>query len=330
MIFNRDAAVKYGLEEAIFIKHFQFWIEKNIANKKHCYDERYWTYNSYKAFTKMFPFWTEKQIRRILTSLIEQGVLVKTDQYNNKNYDKTSWYAFKDQSEFIEIGEEKPTTRTGKGVNTDCPNGQRVDCPNGQTPLPIWANASAQMGKPIPDSVTYSDTGGSSSSDYTDQGETSKNQNNYYHNSENKKEKKTPDFTIPEDIAQKIRKLYLHFANRIEVHWTEVDAVRKLILTDIELPPQRVWENAIIPAFADWNSWDRKKQNTKYLTGAIKGKREEYRKKWKKDLEDEKKRQEQLEVEKDKEKHKDFSLIKMVEEEANKQGNNCLKMNRSP
>ena len=75
--FNTRYAAKYGIEEAIMIEHLLFWIEKNAANGKHFHDGRYWTYNSAGAFTKLFPFWSTSQIKRILTSLERQGVILK-------------------------------------------------------------------------------------------------------------------------------------------------------------------------------------------------------------------------------------------------------------
>ena len=36
--FNVDIAKKYGIEEAIFINHFAFWIKHNTTNKKNLFD----------------------------------------------------------------------------------------------------------------------------------------------------------------------------------------------------------------------------------------------------------------------------------------------------
>ena len=74
--FDTDIAALYGVDESIMIANLQFWIRKNEANGKHFHDGRFWTYNSIDAFTKLFPFWTARQIRRILKSLEEKGVIV--------------------------------------------------------------------------------------------------------------------------------------------------------------------------------------------------------------------------------------------------------------
>ena len=93
--FDTDIAALYGVDESIMIYNLSFWIRKNEANGKHFHDGRFWTYNSIEAFTKLFPFWTARQIRRILKSLEEKGVIV-TGNFNTSAYDRTTWYAFGD------------------------------------------------------------------------------------------------------------------------------------------------------------------------------------------------------------------------------------------
>lgn len=109
--FDTDVAAMYGVDEAIMIANLQFWIRKNEANGKHYHDGRFWTYNSIEAFTKLFPFWTARQIRRILKSLEDKGVIV-TGNFNTSAYDRTTWYAFGDS--FLHKG-QKHLTETSNG-----------------------------------------------------------------------------------------------------------------------------------------------------------------------------------------------------------------------
>jgi hypothetical protein len=118
MQFDPDVARDVGVEEAIMYSNLQFWCVHNKANGRHHYDDRYWTYNTYSAFVELFPFWTEKQIRRILKNL-EGNNYIKVGNYNRKKYDKTKWYS--------------------------------TDCPIGQMDAPEQADGSDQTGKPIPD-----------------------------------------------------------------------------------------------------------------------------------------------------------------------------------
>lgn len=93
--FQAEIASKYGIDEAILIENLAFWIKKNIANKKYFFEGRYWTYNSRKAFAELFPFWTERQIRRILKSLETKGAIY-TGNFNKLNFDRTTWYVLDD------------------------------------------------------------------------------------------------------------------------------------------------------------------------------------------------------------------------------------------
>lgn len=114
--FDVDLACKYGMLEAVLLYYFDFWIEKNKANEKHYQDGYYWTYNSNKAFTELFPYASQKRIRTALSHLIEEG-LIATGNYNEKAFDHTTWYRF-----------------TEKGI----------------TELPCRANRFAPEGRPIP------------------------------------------------------------------------------------------------------------------------------------------------------------------------------------
>ena len=93
--FDANIAALYGVDEAIMIQNLVYWIRKNEANGKHFYEGRFWTYNSTDAFKKLFPFWTARQVGRILQSLEAKGVIV-TGNFNDNLYNRTKWYAFGD------------------------------------------------------------------------------------------------------------------------------------------------------------------------------------------------------------------------------------------
>ena len=129
--FDVDVAQEYGVNGAVMIKNFQFWIMKHRAEEKNFFDGRYWTYNSVRGWSELFCFWTPKQIRTILDNLVERGVL-KKGNYNQTPYDRTSWYAFVDEEKWI---------------------GSK-----GQIDLPKRSNEIVQMGQPIPDNNTDNNT----------------------------------------------------------------------------------------------------------------------------------------------------------------------------
>lgn len=95
--FDTQIAEKYGVEKAVLIHNFVYWIEKNKANKKHFIEGKYWTYNSAKAFCELFPYMgSERKIARLLSELVEAGVL-ETANHNNDKRNQTKWYALSDE-----------------------------------------------------------------------------------------------------------------------------------------------------------------------------------------------------------------------------------------
>ena len=90
--FNVEIAKKYGILEAVLLNHLWFWIKKNKANNTNYFDGNYWTYNSKKAFSELFPYASERQIDYALKKLIDCGLVI-TGNYNKSSYDRTLWYA---------------------------------------------------------------------------------------------------------------------------------------------------------------------------------------------------------------------------------------------
>ena len=121
--FDSEVAKVVGVDGAIMLNNMYYWIAKNRANDKHYYENTYWTYNTINALTELFPFWSKKQISRILNKLIEDGYL-STGNFNKVSYDRTKWY-----------------TLTEKGYSI---------FPNGEIELPKKENRIDQKGNTIP------------------------------------------------------------------------------------------------------------------------------------------------------------------------------------
>ena len=90
--FNSEIAVKFGINVAIFLDQMAFWITKNRANNKHFYDGAFWTRNTAEAYTLIFPYWSSKQIRKIIADCEAFG-LINIGNYNKVKYDRTQWYS---------------------------------------------------------------------------------------------------------------------------------------------------------------------------------------------------------------------------------------------
>jgi hypothetical protein len=134
--FDIEIAQKFGVNVAIFLNNMAFWIKKNIANRKNFNDDRYWTYNSIEAYAELFPYWTAKQMRTVISNCISLGLVIKGN-YNNVQYDRTSWYAL--------------TNESHKLLNIPI-------LPNGQMEVTERANGFDRKGGPIPDALPDSKT----------------------------------------------------------------------------------------------------------------------------------------------------------------------------
>lgn len=99
-IFSADIANKYGPQAAIIIQHFQYAIHHHKRNNTHFHEGRYWTYNSINSLMLLYPFWSPKIIRNIINHLVVKNVLI-TGNYNKNTYDRTKWFAFKNEDQFI-------------------------------------------------------------------------------------------------------------------------------------------------------------------------------------------------------------------------------------
>jgi hypothetical protein len=139
--FNIEFAKRYGVDEAIMVKSFQFWIRLNKANKVNYHDKRYWTYNTNEALTEYYPFWSKKQVRRIIESLVDKEVLLKGN-YNKISYDRTIWYAFVNEVLYLSDNFHLEDIPFYQKVNTILPNGQMEKTKQ--------SNGFSQKGEPIP------------------------------------------------------------------------------------------------------------------------------------------------------------------------------------
>ena len=93
--FNIEAARRFGVDGAVLLQGMAAWISKNRANERHFHDGRWWTYNSQDALVKLFPFWSRRQIQRIVKALNTEGALL-LGNYSDGSFHNTTWYALSD------------------------------------------------------------------------------------------------------------------------------------------------------------------------------------------------------------------------------------------
>ena len=111
--FDPEIAARVGTNAAVLYQNILFWTQKNAANKKHIRDGYVWTYNSRAAFSVLFPYLTQSQIRTAMQKLVDSGLVIR-GEYNAMMYDKTSWYAVAESANWLDspIGQKSPMDRS--------------------------------------------------------------------------------------------------------------------------------------------------------------------------------------------------------------------------
>jgi hypothetical protein len=137
--FDVEIATNYGLEEAVIIHNFQFWLNKNYSDGINRHDGRTWTYNTTASLAKLFPYMTARAVRYAIDNLVKKGVLIKGN-YNKLGYDRTVWYAFYDEKMWL------------YSVRTDLTKTANGNDENVKSHLTKTANGNDENVEPIPDS----------------------------------------------------------------------------------------------------------------------------------------------------------------------------------
>ena len=157
--FEIQIARDYDVDTAIILNSIHYWVSRSAANKKHFHDGRYWFYNTREAWVELFPYWTVKQLRRILGNAEKSGLII-TGNYNKRANDKTKWYTLSDEAmkyfpdlwRMTSQGSDNSVTPTAQTVTPTAQTGT----PTAQTGTPTAQTGSAlPITDPITDPITY-------------------------------------------------------------------------------------------------------------------------------------------------------------------------------
>lgn len=94
--FNTDLAEKYGIEKALIIDYFAYWVVENMRNEKNFHEGRYWVFNSASALSEKFHYISRRTMNQKLQELEADGILI-SGNFNKNKFDRTKWYSFKDE-----------------------------------------------------------------------------------------------------------------------------------------------------------------------------------------------------------------------------------------
>ncbi|MBP7553965.1 MAG: hypothetical protein KA885_11120 [Spirochaetes bacterium] len=118
MVVNEGLVKRFGLNEALVIQNFAFWINLNKEKNRNVKEGRVWTFQTLNEISEKIKILSVDKIRYSLNKLIRQGVIVKGN-FNKTKYDRTVWYAFQDEtllSSIIDKYTEKQNSQMEKGI----------------------------------------------------------------------------------------------------------------------------------------------------------------------------------------------------------------------
>lgn len=78
-----------GLNEAIVLQQLHYWLNNPKVGVEKQGEK--WIFNTYEEWVENFPFWSVSTVKRIFTSLEEQGVVISA-QLDAKQRDMTKFY----------------------------------------------------------------------------------------------------------------------------------------------------------------------------------------------------------------------------------------------
>lgn len=117
--FSVEDADRFGVNAAIILNLLRGWVAHNKANGKNERDGRTWTYNSVRAWAKLVPYLSAKQVRTAIDDLIEAGAIVKAN-FNENPHDRTLWYSVADICPTGQIAEPLPPGANGDAAEGNC------------------------------------------------------------------------------------------------------------------------------------------------------------------------------------------------------------------
>jgi DnaD/phage-associated family protein len=162
LVISPSLATIVGLNESIVLQQLHYWLERST----HIYEGYKWVYNTYEEWQKQFPFWSESTIRRIITKMEKQELII-SGNFNRSKIDKTKWYRINYEKlaqleqlvdEANSSGQDEQTT-----VQSDASTVQieqstdEIDSPSVQNEQSICSNLTddlLNLTRPIPENTT--------------------------------------------------------------------------------------------------------------------------------------------------------------------------------
>lgn len=142
LVILPQLAVKVGLNEAIVLQQFHYWLEKST----NVHDGFKWIYNTYAQWQEQFPWWSESTLRRTITKLEKTGVII-AGNYNKLKIDNTKWYRIDYPLFDAMVSASAQNEQTEEHMN-------RPPAQNEQTDRSKWTDEEVNLNRPLPEITT--------------------------------------------------------------------------------------------------------------------------------------------------------------------------------
>lgn len=145
--FSPVLAKIIGLNEAVFLNQLHYWKQRSKNER----DGFVWVYKTYLEWQYELPFWSNATIRRVISSLEKQDLLVSTSEYNKMGIDKTKWYRinYENLTNIMTAQNEQSNcsncTDDLLKMSNPCIQGEQTKCSERADELLIMSNQTVQI-----------------------------------------------------------------------------------------------------------------------------------------------------------------------------------------
>lgn len=92
---HHEIAIDYGVNESIFVSYVFFWIKDNEKAQINFKEGRTWICDSLPNLSEKLPWWTTRQIERIIASCVSKNLILQ-GRHSDQKMDRTNWHTLTD------------------------------------------------------------------------------------------------------------------------------------------------------------------------------------------------------------------------------------------
>jgi hypothetical protein len=102
--FSRTIAQEHGEKAAVLLQY----LAHHVSKSKHVHGGKKWFYKTLDDLAEVFPYLKRSTIHDILQKLSKENGPLLIGDYNQKGYDRTNWFAFRDDNFRKQAQSSKP------------------------------------------------------------------------------------------------------------------------------------------------------------------------------------------------------------------------------